>query len=83
MYKADKVTADPGQGIYEDSVSFSEFSFDSGSFTSASFDGTTNILTLLGQSAIGSVQVSSSVDLSSLPGGGGTGDITSVVPVMD
>ena len=80
LYKANVTLANPGQGIFEDSVSFSEFSFDSGSFVSASFDGSTNVLTFFGQSLVGSTRVSSSVDLSSLSGGGGgSGDITSVV----
>ena len=79
LYKASVQLADPGAGIFEDSVSFSEFSFNSGSFNSASFDGGSSTLTFFGQSLDGSEQVSSSVDLSSLSGGGGSGDITSVV----
>lgn len=77
LYKASVTLANPGGGIFEDSVSFSEFSFSSGSFTSASFDGGNNLLTFFGQSLVGSVQISSSVDLSSLSGGG-SGDITEV-----
>ena len=71
LYKANVTLANPGEGVFEDSVSFSEFSFDSGSFTSASFDDSTNVLTFFGQNLIGSEQVSSSIDLSSLSGGGG------------
>ena len=66
---------------FEDTVTFAEFSFNSGSFTSASFDGTAT-LTLFGQNLEGSDQVSMSVDLSALTGsgggGGGSGDITAV-----
>jgi hypothetical protein len=69
LYKASVQLADPGAGIFEDSVSFSEFSFNSGSFNSASFDGGSSTLTLFGESLVGSEQVSSSVDLSSLSGG--------------
>ena len=80
LYKANVTLANPGEGVFEDSVSFSEFSFSSGSFNSASFDGGTNLLTFFGQNLIGSEQISSSVDLSSLSGGGGgSGDITSVI----
>lgn len=80
LYKASVQLADPGNGIFEDSVSFSEFSFSSGSFTSASFDSDNSTLNFFGESLIGSTQISSSVDLSSLSGGGGgSGDITSVV----
>lgn len=78
LYKASVQLADPGNGIFEDSVSFSEFSFDSGSFTSASFDDSTNVLTFFGQNLIGSEQVSSSIDLSSLSGGGSTPSLQQV-----
>ena len=71
LYKATVTLANPGEGIFEDSVSFSEFSFNSGSFSSASFDDSSNVLTFFGQNLIGSEQISSSVDLSSLSGGGG------------
>jgi len=79
LYKANVTLANPGEGIYEDSVSFTEFSFYSGSFVSASFDGV-NTLTFFGQDLIGSTRISSSVDLSALTGsgGGGSGDITGV-----
>ena len=66
---------------FEDSISFSAFSFDSGSFVSASFDGT-NTLTFFGEVVDGSSRISMSVDLSALTGsggGGGSGDITSVI----
>lgn len=72
LYKAAVQLADPGNGIFEDSVSFSEFSFNSGSFNSASFDDSSNVLTFFGENLIGSEQISSSVDLSSLSGGGGS-----------
>jgi hypothetical protein len=65
---------------FVDSVAFSQFSFDSGSFISASFDGT-HTLTLFGQNIDGSTRISQSIDLSALTGsggGGGSGDITAV-----
>ena len=80
LYKADVVPAD-FISTFEDTVTFAEFSFNSGSFTSASFDGTAT-LTLFGQNLEGSDQISMSVDLSALTGsgggGGGSGDITAV-----
>ena len=79
LYKADVVPAN-FIDTFEDTVSFSQFSFNSGSFTSASFDGTAT-LTLFGENLEGSDQVSMSVDLSALTGsggGGGSGDITAV-----
>jgi hypothetical protein len=79
LYKADVVPAN-FIDTFEDTVTFAEFSFNSGSFTSASFDGTAT-LTLFGQNLEGSPQISMSVDLSALTGsggGGGTGDITAV-----
>ena len=79
LYKATVTLADPGQGIFEDSVAFSQFSFNSGSFTSASFDSGTSELTFFGANLAGSAQISSSVDLSGLGGGGGAGDITAVI----
>ena len=85
LYKASVQLADPGNGIFEDSVSFSEFSFVTGSFVSASFDDSSNVLTLFGESLIGSTQVSSSVDLSSLSGGGASipdGTISSSAQVV-
>ena len=81
LFKATVTPADPGQGIFEDSVSFTAFSFDSGSFVSASFDGT-NTLTFFGEEVDGSSRISMSVDLSALTGsggGGGSGDITAVL----
>ena len=71
LYKADVVPAD-FISTFEDTVSFAEFSFNSGSFTSASFDGTAT-LTLFGQNLQGSDQISMSVDLSALTGSGGGG----------
>ena len=80
LYKA---TVTPANYIdtFEDTVSFSEFSFDSGSFVSASYNEATAQLTFFGQDIEGSTRVSMSVDLSSLTGsggGGGSGDITAV-----
>lgn len=80
LYRANVSLANPPI-TFNDSVSFSEFSFDSGSFVSASFDGT-NTLTLFGKDIDGSTRISQSVDLSALTGsgggGGGSGDITAV-----
>lgn len=70
LYRANVTLANPGEGIFDDSVSFSEFSFDSGSFTSASFNSDSSTLTLFGPDLSGSAQVSMSVDLSDLSGGG-------------
>ena len=79
LYKANVTLADY-VSTFEDTVSFSQFSFDSGSFTSASFDTGTSVLTFFGQNLVGSPQTSMSIDLSSLEGGGGggCGDITAV-----
>lgn len=79
LYRANVTLADY-VNTYVDTVSFSQFSFDSGSFVSASFDSSSSILTLFGQDIDGSTRVSSSIDLSSLAGGGGggSGDITAV-----
>ena len=79
LYKANVTLADY-VSTFEDTVSFSQFSFDSGSFTSASFDTGTSVLTFFGQNLVGSPQTSMSIDLSSLEGGGGGGggDITAV-----
>ena len=79
LYKA-TVTAANFIDTFVDSVSFSAFSFNSGSFVSASFDSGTSALTLFGEVVEGSIRVSSSIDLSSLSGGGGagSGDITTV-----
>ena len=79
LYKASVQLAD-FISVFEDSVSFSAWSFDSGSFVSASFDGVAT-LTFFGQDIEGSTRVSMSVDLSALTGsggGGGSGDITAV-----
>ena len=79
LYKANVSPANPPI-TFEDTVSFSAFSFNSGSFVSASFDSGTSALTLFGEIVPGSTRVSMSVDLSSLEGGGGGGggDITAV-----
>ena len=79
LYKA-TVTAANFIDTFTDSVSFPAFSFNSGSFVSASFDSGTSTLTLFGEVVEGSIRVSSSIDLSSLSGGGGggSGDITAV-----
>lgn len=80
LYKANVSPASPPD-TFVDSVTFAPFSFDSGSFVSASFNTSTSILTLFGQELAGSIRVSSSIDLSSLEGGGGGGgggDITAV-----
>ena len=79
LYRANVSLANPPFS-FTDTVSFSQFSFDSGSFVSASFDSGTSALTLFGQDIDGSTRVSSSIDLSSLAGGGGggSGDITAV-----
>jgi hypothetical protein len=79
LYRATVTPADY-INTFSDTVSFSQFSFDSGSFVSASFDSDTSMLTLFGQDIDGSTRVSSSIDLSSLSGGGGggSGDITAV-----
>ena len=80
LYKA---TVTPANYIdtFEDTVAFSEFSFNSGSFVSASFDGV-KMLTFFGEVVEGSDRISMSVDLSELTGsgggGGGSGDITRV-----
>jgi hypothetical protein len=79
LYRANVTLANPPFS-FTDTVSFSQFSFDSGSFVSASFDGV-HTLTLFGQNIDGSTRVSQSVDLSALTGsggGGGSGDITAV-----
>jgi len=77
LYKANVTLADY-VSTFSDSVAFSEFSFNSGSFMSGSFDGV-NTLTLFGQNLQGSDQISMSIDLSALTGsaGGGGGDTTS------
>ena len=80
LYRANVSLANPPT-TFNDTVSFSQFSFDSGSFVSASFNSSTSALTLFGQDIDGSARVSHSIDLSSLEGGGGSGgggDITAV-----
>lgn len=79
LYKANVSLANPPIS-FSDTVSFSQFSFDSGSFVSASFDSSSSTLTLFGENVSGSTRVSQSIDLSSLEGGGsgGSGDITAV-----
>lgn len=79
LYRATVTPADY-VNTFSDTVSFSQFSFDSGSFVSASFDTSSSILTLFGQDIDGSTRISQSIDLSSLSGGGGggSGDITAV-----
>ena len=82
-----KATVTPAdyETTFVDSVTFKPFSFQSGSFVSASFDGI-KTLTLFGQELSGSDQISMSVDLSALTGsgggGGGSGDITAVTQVV-
>ena len=75
------VTPADYETTFEDTVSFKPFSYITGSFVSASFDGV-KTLTLFGQELSGSDQISMSVDLSALTGsgggGGGSGDITAV-----
>ena len=79
LYRANVSLANPPIS-FSDTVSFSQFSFDSGSFVSASFDSSSSTLTLFGENVSGSTRVSQSIDLSSLEGGGsgGSGDITAV-----
>lgn len=78
LYKATVTPAD-FVNSFEDTVSFSAFSFNSGSFVSASFDDSTSTLWFFGEVVDGSMRISQSVDLSGLGGGGGaTGDITAV-----
>tara|TARA_B100001778_G_scaffold199706_1_gene164852 strand:+ start:569 stop:1168 length:600 start_codon:yes stop_codon:yes gene_type:complete len=79
LFQATVTPADPPNS-FVDTVTFKPFSYVTGSFVSASFDGT-NTLTLFGQELSGSEQISMSVDLSALTGsggGGGSGDITAV-----
>ena len=81
LYQADVVLAD-FVSIFEDSVTFRAWAFDSGSFVSASYNEATAQLTFFGQDIENSTRVSMSIDLSSLTGsgggGGGSGDITAV-----
>ena len=69
LYRANVTLADYIE-VLEDTVTFEPFSFDSGSFVSASFDGT-NTLTFFGQDISGSDRVSQSIDLSPLTGSSG------------
>ena len=82
LYKANVTLADY-VSTFSDSVAFSEFSLNSGSFMSGSFDGV-NILTLFGQNLQGSDQISMSIDLSALTGSaGGGGGATWVGDLLD
>ena len=82
LYKANVTLADY-VSTFSDSVAFSEFSFNSGSFMSGSFDGV-NTLTLFGQNLQGSDQISMSIDLSALTGSaGGGGGATWVGDLLD
>ena len=84
LFKANVLLADY-VSRHSDTVSFSEFSFNSGSFMSGSFDGV-NTLTLFGQNLQGSDQISMSIDLSALTGsagGGGGGGATWVGDLLD
>ena len=83
LYKANVTLADY-ESTFVDTVAFSEFSFNSGSFMSGSFDGV-NTLTLFGQNIQGSDQISMSIDLSALTGsaGGGGGGATWVGDLLD
>ena len=80
LFRATVTPADP-PNTFTDSISFTPFGFNSGSFVSASFDGI-KMLTFFGQELSGSTRISMSVDLSELTGsgggGGGSGDITRV-----
>ena len=75
------VTPADYENTFVDTVTFKPFSYVTGSFVSASFDGV-KMLTFFGQELSGSSQFSMSVDLSELTGsgggGGGSGDITRV-----
>jgi len=75
LYRATVTLADY-VSTFSDTVAFSEFSFNSGSFMSGSFDGV-NTLTLFGQNLQGSDQISMSIDLSALTGSAGGGGSTS------
>ena len=83
LYKCNVSLADYEE-TFNDTVTFSEFSFNSGSFMSASFDGT-HTLTLFGQNVSGSTYTSMSVDLSALTGsgGGGGGGATWIGDLLD
>jgi hypothetical protein len=83
LYKANVTLADY-EYTFNDTVAFSEFSFNSGSFMSGSFDGV-NKLTLFGQNLKGSDQISMSIDLSALTGsgGGGGGGATWIGDLLD
>ena len=83
LYKANVLLADYNER-FSDTVSFSEFAFDSGSFMSGSFDGV-NTLTLFGRNLQGSDQISMSIDLSALTGsaGGGGGTTSWMGQLLD
>ena len=80
LFQATVTPADPPNS-FVDTVTFKPFSFVTGSFVSASFDGI-KMLTFFGEDVDGSTRISMSVDLSELTGsgggGGGSGDITRV-----
>ena len=83
LYKGNSYSKQDPPNSFVDSVTFSKFSFVTGSFVSTSFNDSSNVLTLFGEPSVGSgsSQISMSVDLSSLAGGGGggSGDITAVI----
>ena len=83
LYRANVLLADYSER-FSDTVSFSEFAFESGSFISGSFDGT-HTLTLFGQNLQGSDQISMSIDLSALTGsaGGGGGTTSWMGQLLD
>jgi len=83
LYRANVLLADYSER-FSDTVSFSEFAFESGSFISGSFDGT-HTLTLFGRNLQGSDQISMSIDLSALTGsaGGGGGTTSWMGQLLD
>ena len=81
LYRATVTLADY-VSTFSDSVAFSEFSFNSGSFISGSFDGT-HTLTLFGQNLQGSDQISMSIDLSALTGSAGGGTTSWMGQLLD
>ncbi len=81
LYKANVTLADY-EYTFNDTVAFSEFSFNSGSFMSGSFDGV-KTLTLFGQNLQGSDQISMSIDLSALTGSGGGGGSSWIGDLLD
>lgn len=81
LYRATVTLADY-VSTFSDTVAFSEFSFNSGSFMSGSFDGT-HTLTLFGQNLQGSDQISMSIDLSALTGSAGGGSTSWMGQLLD